>query len=360
MNDKKRILSFDIMKTISIFLVIFAHFGRVNTNICTGELNRYINYFFATLATYAVPLFFMINGALLLKEPQKNSFRKMYGKAFHFFVIRVFYCVVGIFAEMVFLGESYSRKEFMDAMVNSPCDPFTFLWFLDALIGIYLIVPFICKMAMYDRKTYIYLASFIFLFSIVPYTYDHTINIIFERYLGMSYSLADVVKPFYLIGSYYSYTLFYFLAGAVIYEYRDNITKKVHPGALAVIAIGLFGCWYLFCCWQTLINAKIYESMWNGYSTVFIAVSAASIYLLFINLKYQPTAWWHNTVSLFSSNTLGIYLLEGFVAVPYYYFLKTIDFNVCDVPLLNTIFITVICLCLSIGIKKIPVLRRMV
>ena len=71
---KKRLLSLDFMRIFAILLVIFNHtdnrgFYRFLTDD-PGTFLYWFNLFFSILCKAAVPLFFMISGALLLNKEE--------------------------------------------------------------------------------------------------------------------------------------------------------------------------------------------------------------------------------------------------------------------------------------------------
>ena len=60
-STNTRIYYFDAIKTLAIFLVIFVHYPMISDSMPSN---------LSMLLTYvAVPLFFMVNGALLLRKP---------------------------------------------------------------------------------------------------------------------------------------------------------------------------------------------------------------------------------------------------------------------------------------------------
>ncbi len=67
----------DIMKILSAFMVVFYHFGHRKYEFfeaCNYVPN--INYILQTLVAFSIPLFFMVNGALLLNKTYDNLFIK--------------------------------------------------------------------------------------------------------------------------------------------------------------------------------------------------------------------------------------------------------------------------------------------
>ena len=64
---KERIVGYDVLKTLAIFGVVLYHFGRVNfgTFNAAGVYYPNVTKVFYELLACSVPLFFMVNGALL-------------------------------------------------------------------------------------------------------------------------------------------------------------------------------------------------------------------------------------------------------------------------------------------------------
>ena len=82
----------EIMKILSAFMVVFYHFGHRKYEFfeaCNYVPN--INYILQTLVAFSIPLFFMVNGALLLNKTYKITrvFKNQLGKhtTFHTTII---------------------------------------------------------------------------------------------------------------------------------------------------------------------------------------------------------------------------------------------------------------------------------
>lgn len=70
--ENKRIVYFDVLKFIAIFLVVYVHYAWISTS--------YSSNIAMILTTTAVPIFFCVNGALMLK---KNLIKRHYLKKYY-------------------------------------------------------------------------------------------------------------------------------------------------------------------------------------------------------------------------------------------------------------------------------------
>src|SRR4051794_19168514 len=72
MNDKsinKRYDFVDLLKTIAIFFVLFYHFSVMNIDFIHDEgFTSYFNYYLNSILSTCVPIFFFVNGGLLLNK----------------------------------------------------------------------------------------------------------------------------------------------------------------------------------------------------------------------------------------------------------------------------------------------------
>ena len=63
---------YDLLRVCSMFAVVFLHTAADPLRTASGFLWHFAN-LASSLATAAVPLFFMLSGALLLSQPQSYS-----------------------------------------------------------------------------------------------------------------------------------------------------------------------------------------------------------------------------------------------------------------------------------------------
>ncbi|QZL00437.1 acyltransferase family protein [Flavobacterium psychrophilum] len=211
-----------ILATLSVIIIHVAaplvmKFGKIS-NFDWNVANIY-----DSMSRYAVPVFFMISGALLLGRDSeiKDFLKNRLGKILPPFLFwSLFYSVTNRY---VFTQETFSiSKIIRDVFYGSKYH----LWFVYALIGVYLITPIIQKWLKFSENKeilYFLIIWVITLFLTIPgiAIYFPKINLAyFSGYLGyfilgyylknygmqrklISYSLLFVGLAITILGSYY-------------------------------------------------------------------------------------------------------------------------------------------------------------
>ena len=155
----KRIFYLDFIKVLAMFMVVFNHTHNIISS--QNMIVFIIHYFLFYFSKCAVPLFFMISGALLIGR--NDSYKKIVKR-----IIRVVTPMILIFLIWVFLNKKF--------YFDSSFFPY-WLWYLMALIAVYLFLPFINKMIKnLENKDY---KIFFFIFLIIPSIF-YTIDIIYD------------------------------------------------------------------------------------------------------------------------------------------------------------------------------------
>lgn len=90
-DGQTRLYFIDLLESIAIFLVLAYHGTNYEYSFLedSGNVLFYLRYYFRTILSCCVPLFFFANGYLLLNR-DFNPFRGIYGYAF------VYFCIGGI------------------------------------------------------------------------------------------------------------------------------------------------------------------------------------------------------------------------------------------------------------------------
>ena len=111
------------------------------------------------LLTYeAVPLFFMVNGALLLRKP--IDVKKHYKKVIHLILVTILWKIIYIVGSLL-VGRIFSNDltplniiTTLTSNNNIKSVPTEHLWFMYSLIGVYIILPFIQTFIGNNKKRY--------------------------------------------------------------------------------------------------------------------------------------------------------------------------------------------------------------
>lgn len=138
-----------IMRIVATVAVIFLHTcNTISNNMADHDLSNDQMFFLTSgnyLMNWAVPVFFMITGALLLKSDKKITYRACvmkYGK-------RIFLALVIFGIPFSMMKISMNTKNFGVSLVPQSVliclmgEGWSHLWYLYTLIGLYLVLPVI-------------------------------------------------------------------------------------------------------------------------------------------------------------------------------------------------------------------------
>lgn len=154
----------DALRIVAIFGVLYNHTNRRGYYLYAFSDARICQDFYigiATLAATAVPIFFMISGALLL--PKKESLKELFQKRILKMVL-VLLVFSGIQYVLLLLEEcvTFSRKAVVQAVLQDGVIPS--YWFLYAYIAYLLLLPILRKVAeVMSKQDYFYLFALLLL-----------------------------------------------------------------------------------------------------------------------------------------------------------------------------------------------------
>lgn len=241
--------------------------------------------FFDSISRYAVPMFFMISGALLLGKDYelKDFLRRRFGKILPPFLIwSLFY---SLFNRYVLTDEVFNvSKVVKDIFYGSEYH----LWFVYALLGVYLMVPILRKWIKYTSQKEILYLLVIWLLTLIVRIPNA--NIYFPK--------IDL--------TYFSGFLGYFVLG--YYLSKLEFRKKIIPVFLIVfgVTITIVGTWF-FTIKNTLFYAYFYEYL--SLNTLMVSVG---VFLLFNKMTVSSKKL-NSFVFKLNTCCFGIYLIHPFV-----------------------------------------------
>jgi surface polysaccharide O-acyltransferase-like enzyme len=359
-KKQNRIVYYDAIKVLGIYLVCIYHYNNFNSNIIENHnLEVYINYFFEGISTMGVPLFFMVNGSLLLNKSYNfNNHLTKILYLYSFFFLWSFISLV-IFIP---LGHSYSLKSFIIAVFYLEQDTNNHLWFLQALVSIYLLFPIIKQLYDSPQKNLLYWFSFlVFLFSFGNHFLNALVNFL-EFISGLNYLKGDSLIFFPNINPFgdYSYCFFYFIIGGILSKRLSE--NKINPSNKLLI-ISFFMAWvllFLYGIMMTISDNILYEIVWYGYYSIMTLIMSISTFILFAKINYSNKKI-NNYLMLMGSNTFGIYLIHRFVgAITIPHFQGLLLARSLPLNILYGFFVMLISLLIVLIIKQVPLLRKTV
>lgn len=261
-----RRMDYDLLRAASMVGVVYLHCAAVALRSATGALWHFAN-LVSTLATAAVPLFFMLSGALLLRQEKTAELSHLFRRRLPKVLVPLLaWSLVVALAKLRLVGP-VSAGNILLALPSTPATiPY---WFLYALVPLYLISPLLKKMAdgLSDAH-WNYLLALWFGLTIgmktlhyfLPvgsaprtfFTLHWTLNLDFlEGYLG------------------------YFLLGARLARLKRLPSRRLLWGAAVagylVIALGT---------WWDYARTGVYDERFKNYLYLFTALFSTALFLL--------------------------------------------------------------------------------
>ncbi len=229
--NKKRLFYMDALRIFAIILVIFNHtktrgFYRFLTDDPTTFL-FWFNLFFSLVCKVAVPLFFMMSGALLLRKDE--SIGKTYKRGIRIIVATLVFTALFYILQNAPSGGVMSLKGYIWVLAAAPVEH---LWYLYSYLALLMTVPILRGMAKGFEPKHGYLMIIL--------------AVIFAVFFPILTHWAPVrtyIVPGWIINRV-SIILYYPLLGYVLNEKLDisTVTWKRLAGlwgiALLLIAIG--------------------------------------------------------------------------------------------------------------------------
>ena len=130
---KKRIFYFDELRALAILLVVLCHISILYRPFTYNTVAHSMPGFFYILTHVAVPLFFMLSGALLIGKDYSLSefFKKRFSRVL---IPAVFWYIILFFSVAYVNGFNF---DLMYIWIYDAPVP----WFVCAIIGVYLVMP---------------------------------------------------------------------------------------------------------------------------------------------------------------------------------------------------------------------------
>ncbi len=358
--SKERIDYLDLIKGISIILVVFCHRVTLSDSTILGNIVM-------AAAWGAVPNFFFVSGGLM-HQKQKLDWKKYLLKLFRVYLIlciwKVLYLIFFSFLqEVVYSKVELLQYIFMTGTISGvDTGP---MWFMYAYILVLIFFPvsrFLYAGGKEGRQVLKFILAVLFVCSFVVTAG----NFFFEnlsRITGcnlMQISISSMI-PF---GSYTN-MLFFFIAGAFLFGYRDQIKaymEKRHccfwlPAAM--IVVGTAGLVFVkYCSTGSVTWGSVYLT--SGYSRLMTVILSVGIYLFFQNRPVRKAGKF--IARVIGTRTMGIYYLHmPLLALAqikfsqYYEEYYSFGLNV-----LKTIIAVLICILITAILEKIPIVRELV
>lgn len=286
--------SLDAMRSLAMLAVVSMHVNPfVFSDNKVSETQWWTANIFSALGQWCVPLFFLISGALLLRDPLAFDIKHFYQKRFTrlapiILFWTVFYC---------FVKSGYSFD--IDVLYRMVILGWTHLWFLYVLIGFYFATPLIvtCIKSL-QRKQLIYM-----------------IIICFTTAAGYSFLMRGLhLRSGFTMFEWPLY-LGYFLSGYYFVSYPVNDSRKPK---LLIAAIGLTIILALTNAGLAHLTTKKYSyaTLMHGLNPIIILQSLCIFAIMYRDIDLHVKTRWHGVyyyIAVIGQYALGIYVTHSYI-----------------------------------------------
>lgn len=298
-NGRK--LHIELLRIIAIICVLFNHTGTKGFVLFTiaRESEFYWLYMFMGIAVkVAVPIFFMISGAMLLgKEETIDVILKK--RVLKFLIIMLVSSLV-VYMHKVSDGfiAAFSLKDLGERLYVGSVT--TSSWYFYAYMALLLMLPFLRKVAqhMSDRE------------------YEYMI------WLYLFMQLFQILQLYVLMGLHFNENFAFFITEKIVFYpllgyYVEHRLKKSAYDKKKIVLVMMAGVLAIcLCCAMTHRYCVIFDR-WDEvgcqkYFEMLIFIPAVSLYMLskFYFMKYKAAKWFEKVIVLAGSCSFGIFVFE--------------------------------------------------
>lgn len=295
MEKAERTIYFDYLRVFAVFAVIIIHLSAQNfeSTDVNGFAWQTFN-FFNSMARWSVPVFVMISGALFVGReiPVKTLYTK--------YVLRMVISFLAWSVVYAVFSGGYAHK--IDLIIELLHGHYH-MWYIPMIIGLYISVPVINKIAENETVMKYYLAlAFVFAF-LVPWittlAYDFAHQLIVTGVAALRLDI-DYMYMNIVLGYAGYFILGYYLNKAVLGK-RQRIVIYLTGIIGFVLTIGL----------DSAASLKVQKPWGNyyGYFNVNVLLECIGVFVWFKYRKYTWTGW-NLFVQKLSKYSFGAYLVH--------------------------------------------------
>lgn len=353
---KKRELWLDSLKGFCIILVVFCHSPLLSKQTIVGNV-------FMSFAWAAVPCFMMVTGGLL-HHAAEFSWKKYFKRVAQIYLAMCVWRGIYLAVTCLIRMPAVSKADLIPYLlylkdidgVNT-----SVMWYIAAYLISVLLLPgtwyLFNRCGSAGRKAMLFLTGIAFVSGILCPSADWLLTQCF----GDSFSIGKFTK--FLPLTNYAHIVFYFLAGAFLFEYRQQIKEKIGKWKNLAYLLVPLGIFFLMLVKSAQTGSLAWDDTYltGGYTRVSTALLAISLWFVFeMNAERFPAVQ-KPLANLLGKNTLGIY---------YIHFLTLSALREFVYPLIpgrsflwncaKTVAVTAFAALLTILIKKIPWVKKLV
>lgn len=331
-----RYIGLDLLKIVATLAVVFLH--------TLNKYSGYSNVILYQLCSFAVPVFFMINGYFVLNK-KDISFRYISMKIVKIILVCLFWNLFRMIQRMIMgLGYYTPIQETINIFFEQSGFFFQF-WFFGSLIMIYILLPILHKIHQYRKIDRYFMISLILLCLFI-----HFIDMYSSYKIGTSFFLEHIKQPLRI------WTwITYFYLGGFIKIYSQYFQKwSLSYSFLFLLILSLVNVVY-----QVKIGQYLhFEWAEYFYDSLFMMLWCISLFVFFCNDFFDHiNEKLSNFITSISQMTMGCFILHIVFIVNIRSIYK---YNLPYFNILIAFFIFVLCILITFILKKIPLVRHTV
>lgn len=271
----------DQMRVISCIMVIAIHVCNIYNRAFPdlSQIDYSIAAFINSFSRISVPIFFMVSGALMAgREP---NIKKSLDRFLKYFIITIFWCAFYFLWTKLYLNDTYDFHDILTTPTSKH------LWFLYALLSIYLALPLIQTLIRNLSDKMLYYMLILFAVSIFG-------GYILE-FIGVSvkYPIAIISQNQYL---------FFFILGYVLHNKKHKISGWFFIVGCLAAAI----CTIIVSYIEGNHNEVIFQ-----YRNPMLVLASISAFIIMLRLPKSIPQAWEKFVRHVSDNSFGIYVFHA-------------------------------------------------
>jgi len=328
---KYRNINLDLLKVLACVGVVLLHTAMGGFKE-TGSWNfsTYLYY----LGTYSIPLFFMVNGYLLLGK-REITYSYILQK------VKWILITVSSWSVIIWLFKRDFTVNPIKKIVGSLIQKGYFFqfWFFGALIIIYICLP-VLKKFLNSKRSYLYILSVLLV-------------------VGLIFELTNIVHQMpiqtYVIQTFRLWTwFFYYLLGGFIAQFDKDIIKNRFKRWMKIIVVLLFLVSPLILFFLARTTYHIFFAEYF-YDLLFVKVVSLGIFLTIFSLALnQDNNKW---ITFLSNQTMGVFIIHTYIMKVWE---KLFGFSFVGAHLLFAIFTLSVSFIIVGMLMKIPYFNRIV
>lgn len=341
-----REIAFDYLRVISACGVIVIHVCAMQWRVLDVHSVQWtFIHFYDMLMKFSVPTFFMISGRFFLDPTRRVPLLKLKNKGIRIAVAFLFWTSIYTLLNIcrVFIAGDSLKDSVKWIMVEFFSGEYH-MWFLYAILGLYLITPLVRKIVEKKWLTEYFILLFL-VFGLMWPMVEHLPKI------GILFVNAGNAMEFRMTTGYVGY----YILGYYLYEYPPEVKKRRVIYILGILGsiFSIVGTWIVS--WKT---NSAFEELAN-YLTPNVAITSVAVYIAILNCFMNRKE--NKIVIMISRYSFGCYLAHPLVLWIFEWigFVPSISCTVISVPLI-TLCTLVLSLLITMVISKLPYLKMVI